>query len=1232
MRKENFESFRLTRFKMRKIGNRWIRIGLTRLGFLNIESADISDEAVDENHHIVKNALKGALSFGALSGGIFLDNNLTYAQEVDQEFLAEETSVAISQPSLTETTSQSQELTTVESTENLESTSASISQELSEQALSNSISESESTLISESMSESESLSLSESISESQSEQLSLSLSTETSESISSSESISQSLKDSMSETSQDLNTIETVSPQSTLNTEVSSEVLPTTSENDLNSTVIDSNIAPVKVIEDLPVLDTDPATGNLVINYNDGTSETVPDSGIVLVNPNDLRDAQLKSLGINPNEISGTMLFAMAATEPMAATGSTLESSTIPQLSGVVYKASGIRYMGLEEPARGSGTSNTITMTLTSWFDSFAATGPNTDYSTLAGKYVVEFANSELYDNIASLSFSNNGTGTPKYFQIFEGGKYWSLDLASMQLGPLGSVQNDTITITLKNGATLDSLGLTGNYGLQSFLVNTNNQLMMTSYDNSYISSTTAVTDAASFASKFTNGRMTNKVNLVPQDQAGISNSYKGTAVPTVLDGTSIKSTHIFKPDENFLESDNNWVLNIHELIPTELIPYINLDRVYLYNSDYAGNIGPVNTASYPTNPIKLVVGPDGVVDTANTPAISILNNQTTTQLKSARNTLNDNVFWGTLGQTRAYTIQYTLKDEYNDAAGLMAISDLLANKADMTFESWITADYLDSKNNVNDGKALAGSYANAFLYQSDLDNDGIPDKLESAYGTDVNNPDTDGDGVGDGVEVLGLPEAGVSKTNPLDGKDYIPGTPTTSTNMIDTTKATTVPITIDKFESSITDSTTGISTPINVTNTNTAGIIVDLVSFDPLTGKYDMNKVYGTTTLPGLPQKAADGSTYYIVDGSSNISIAANKIPTTEKFVALVARSSNGLNPTLGTIIELGQQDSLSLNTSASISASTSDSLSASQSVQSDRLSQSLSDSVASQNSLSVSVSQSESAKFVSTLNSQASSLTAKDSTSISQDLSNFNATSASASMSESNRLSDSTKLSESARSSLSVSASQSKMSSLSVSQSTLDSLNTSFSQSQSLRSQSNASMIASASTSYSQSVSTSASLSGIANSTSRASVSTSLSTSASTASLSVSRSQSTSQSVLNSQNSLLSQSVSQSTSMSLAVVIAQSTAAAQALSNSLLLNSQESDSLSTSTSISISNLNSYSIRYSESLSDSISVSASESLSTSISKSNSIVASESLSTSVSDSESLSTSISDSES
>src|SRR3989338_3035169 len=44
----------------------------------------------------------------------------------------------------------------------------------------------------------------------------------------------------------------------------------------------------------------------------------------------------------------------------------------------------------------------------------------------------------------------------------------------------------------------------------------------------------------------------------------------------------------------------------------------------------------------------------------------------------------------------------------------------------------------------------------------TDTDNDGLPDKLEEALMTKVDNPDTDGDGVTDGDEVL------KTFTNPL--------------------------------------------------------------------------------------------------------------------------------------------------------------------------------------------------------------------------------------------------------------------------------------------------------------------------------------------------------------------------------------------------------------------------------------------------------------------------------
>ena len=77
-----------------------------------------------------------------------------------------------------------------------------------------------------------------------------------------------------------------------------------------------------------------------------------------------------------------------------------------------------------------------------------------------------------------------------------------------------------------------------------------------------------------------------------------------------------IKSTVSFKPDQNFLQANSGWVLYINEVVPKELLKYIDTNEVRLGVSTSTGTI----TAS---NPIKLTVDPNGngVISTKDTPA-----------------------------------------------------------------------------------------------------------------------------------------------------------------------------------------------------------------------------------------------------------------------------------------------------------------------------------------------------------------------------------------------------------------------------------------------------------------------------------------------------------------------------------------------------------------------------------------------------------------------------------
>ena len=74
--------------------------------------------------------------------------------------------------------------------------------------------------------------------------------------------------------------------------------------------------------------------------------------------------------------------------------------------------------------------------------------------------------------------------------------------------------------------------------------------------------------------------------------------------------------------------------------------------------------------------------------------------------LNDARGSLDRNIFYGALGQSRNYTIQYKLKSGYT----LESIASQISDRE--TFQSWIETDYLDTADNGSANKRLLGSYA----------------------------------------------------------------------------------------------------------------------------------------------------------------------------------------------------------------------------------------------------------------------------------------------------------------------------------------------------------------------------------------------------------------------------------------------------------------------------------------------------------------------------------------
>ena len=528
--------------------------------------------------------------------------------------------------------------------------------------------------------------------------------------------------------------------------------------------------------------------------------------------------------------------------------------------------------------------SNGIYLTVTKWAKLPGSWG-GTDKGPYNGRYLLNFFESDFYTQIESITV--NGV----QFEKEADGALWKVPInnQTLQSGLIGVITNTDVVIKLKNGKTLDSLGLASKkIDFTTVWVRSDGKADKGGYDNGFILKNNPNVPALPTNSSSGNENyLGTGLNLLENDgtkskDGNFSGGNAGKMVSYDAQTKTIKSTVSFKPDQNFLQANSAWVLYINEVIPQELLQYIDTDNVRLGVSTPTGKI----TAS---NPVKLVVDPNGngVISTKDTPELSIIGGDWN-KVTQVRNKLDSQVFYGALGQRRSYTIEYKLKSNVTNQQFAEALNNYInTNGQQLNFESWLTADFVDSTNaflgiRKPDGgkpnKIIQYTYANAFLQVLDTDKDGLYDFVEDEIGTDKFNVDTDGDGVPDGQEYL------TDHTDPKDAKSYLVVKPNVTTTNIEANSPQQIVGTVPK---TIHPNPADTSTNLTATNTNAGNVIVKAYKYVADDTDYTTQPVKAQTTIPYSD----------LTDGNFTVNVPAGTFNDGDKVI-LVAYSPDGNNP----------------------------------------------------------------------------------------------------------------------------------------------------------------------------------------------------------------------------------------------------------------------------------------------------------------------------------------------
>ena len=426
-----------------------------------------------------------------------------------------------------------------------------------------------------------------------------------------------------------------------------------------------------------------------------------------------------KQLIVSPSTVNGVIKpsdSSLTITNKFDTTGITTDKE-----SPYVVKNAGVEFNKVNDDG-------TISLTGTSW-TRLAGGWAKDKAFPLGAHMILNFQNPTFYENIEKITIKPTASGSAQSFTPHEDGSVWSVPIANNTVasGGIGAAYDHPITITLKNGKTLNDLGLANTpLSFSSAWITGKdygrvipNKLVRESIDNSwFIASDNAKKTASDngLTNAFT-GTPGKGVNTQPTLKVlpRFTSDGKADSIELVYTMKVSAAMGVVNLGSNTFQS----VPYIEQELPKSLLPYLDLNETYIYKSDADGS------AVSGVQKTKVVMDASGKLDTRNTDTISIAtkSNPSQSDVDKVRNYIDKNILGTASGQLGSYTISYKIKDTVDSVELAKKLNaEIKKNNGMLLFEQWMERGVKPNLNAIqrswkgNTEGVHQGSYANAFL------------------------------------------------------------------------------------------------------------------------------------------------------------------------------------------------------------------------------------------------------------------------------------------------------------------------------------------------------------------------------------------------------------------------------------------------------------------------------------------------------------------------------------